>query len=639
MRPPLFIAIGVHKPQGMDVLPGVAESVDGLVGWAKQSGYDVVQIDDRAEPVVMERIKDQLTPPIPGTYERDPALLLDRPRILVYFCGHGLHAPGDQYWVLTPGPQQSNHRISASTFRDVLATYGPKQVGIFSDACRSPEAVTGTAQSPVDQYDAPPRPVQKDNFLSAQMGKSSFAVPPKDGAAAYCVFSKVLLRALSEPAEMEALSPIYLQLNQQKVSSDSLADYLETQVPDAALDLGKLQAPQCDPGFRAVNDVYAEFPSVNNGFGSAVDMYSSTDQFAPDDADLPPPRSAMPPAPAAASFTPDADRQNERFGRSISEWRRPFVEHLAKNVAQLKYKAFKAHDPGPLLLTGPPNETSVVLPDGKAKGREPFELLGNAPMPDPEMLFYAGGMGFANSKQSSVYLASGGPWHLPITMHQRLWCVAILGNRSQEEGAKGGCELLSWGSWDAPDFVPDRSMTRLSAAEALKGLSNGALSTRDIPALARDMRYEKHGDPMYGIIPAYLYHRIGDVDNIRRMCSYYKAHHQDVPFDIALLAQLPLQKRKDGGFFVDVPAIKRLPEELREPDMPGFVWGQTQALTVGVAGVTPTLRSGWPMLAFSKHDVHRKCAELAEHLTETPVATLYGDEARKRLHEIFKELE
>ena len=152
------------------------------------------------------------------------------------------------------------------------------------------------------------------------------------------------------------------------------------------------------------------------------------------------------------------------------------------------------------------------------------------------------------------------------------------------------------------------------------------------------MRYEEHVDTMYGIVSAYLYHRIGDVDNIRRMCGFYNARQQDVPFDIALLSQLPLLPRDDGGFTIEVPAIPAVPGQLRQPGMPDFVLNATLEVTVDVACITPTLRLGWQMLAFSKHDVHRKCFELAEHLTESPVATLYGDDAAARLGQIFKEL-
>jgi hypothetical protein len=43
------------------------------------------------------------------------------------------------------------------------------------------------------------------------------------------------------------------------VSSQSLATYLEQKVPDAALNVGTLQVPQCDPGFRPSTNIYVDF--------------------------------------------------------------------------------------------------------------------------------------------------------------------------------------------------------------------------------------------------------------------------------------------------------------------------------------------------------------------------------------------
>ena len=205
------------------------------------------------------RIKQELTPLDAGTRERDPRRLLDRPRIVVYFCGHGLHAPQDQYWILSAGPNQPNERISAVGFRDMLATYGPKQIAIISDACRSPQVVQGLASSVVDAYDALPEVIQKDNFFSSQDGEASFAVPSKDGKPAFCIFSSVLLRALSKPVDLEALDRLYLETGHAVISSQSLATYLEQKVPESALNIGRLQVPQCEPGFRPEINRYAEF--------------------------------------------------------------------------------------------------------------------------------------------------------------------------------------------------------------------------------------------------------------------------------------------------------------------------------------------------------------------------------------------
>src|SRR6516225_1667980 len=104
MSKPLFIAIGVHKAATMPQLDGVLTSVKALSKWAVDQGFELVRIDDETERVTVDRIKDELTPVRGG--DRDTKRLLDRPRIVVYFCGHGLHAPQDQYWILSRGPNQ-----------------------------------------------------------------------------------------------------------------------------------------------------------------------------------------------------------------------------------------------------------------------------------------------------------------------------------------------------------------------------------------------------------------------------------------------------------------------------------------------------------------------------------------------------
>jgi hypothetical protein len=45
-------------------------------------------------------------------------------------------------------------------------------------------------------------------------------------------------------------------------------------------------------------------------------------------------------------------------------------------------------------------------------------------------------------------------------------------------------------------------------------------------------------DPLVGVISAYLYDSIGDIDSIRQMAFYYAKAQQAIPYDIALLASL-----------------------------------------------------------------------------------------------------
>jgi hypothetical protein len=607
MTSPLFVAIGVHRAAKLAQLDGVLTSVKALSGWAGSHGYDVVTIDDTQDRVTVARIKDALTPVNAATGDRDPKRLLDRSRIVVYFCGHGLHAPQDQYWILSAGPDQPNDRISAVGFRDMLTTYQPKQIAFISDSCRSAQVVHGLASSVVDAYEGQAvRIAQKDNFFSSQDGQESFAVPSKNGAPAYCVFSSVLTRALSEPPNPKALDGLYLETGRMIVSSQSLADYLEYEVPQTALGVGKWQVPQCDPGFRPVNNHYVDFGLVS-GAGSHFRARAEARQ--------------------AAIATGREAAQNKRIDRSRSEWRGPYIEHLQKLMGPVLVRSLAHHQRGPLLLSSNSDVPHVQAPSVRADA--PLAATENLPRWN---LLVSVDRGFAESERSSVAVVRMADLFTVLPLHHRLWCTAIINKRQDAYGAAGGVELLAWGErYSSPT-------PRLTAAEALKGLSGGTLNAEDTAILATDMRYLKHADPMYGIVAAYLYNAIGDVSNIRRMCYYYRKNGQDVPFDIAMLAQLKLEKHANGGFYVKVPKVAELPAAQRHPNAPDFVWERTPTATVDVAGVTPLLRTGWQHIQTSSHAVHQKCWKLTPHLTESPISTFHGHEAGARLVEALMEL-
>jgi hypothetical protein len=608
----LFVAIGVHNAATMPRLDGVLTAVEKLSGWADDHGYEVVRIDDARERVTVARINEELTPLDAATGDPDPKRLLDRPRIVIYFCGHGLHAPQDQYWILSAGPKQPGERISAVGFRDMLATYVPKQISIISDACRSGLVVQGLASSVVDAYEGQDAVVHKDRFFSSQDGQQSFAVPAKDGKPAYCVFSSVLLRALSKPADPAALDVLYLQGGRMVVSSQSLADYLDRKVPDAALGLGKWQVPQCDPSFRPVTNDYVDFGPVPH---------------------------ADPPAKAAArEAAVEAQRagaQNDRITRSVSEWRGPYVAALQNYMAQALRESLQRNQWGPLLLSSDaaaPDVEALLANVSPAAPRLDWFDAGPRPEPRPWNVMTLVQKPFAESGRSGVVVVRLSDLFAALPLHRRLWCTAIIDKSQGPDGTRGGIELLAWG---------DRSplpRPRFSAAEALKGLSAGTLNAEDTAVWAEDMRDAKHADPMYGIVAAYLYNAIGDVSNIRRMCYYYQHHDQDVPFDIAMLAQLELKRRPDGRFYVEVPEVAAVPPAERRRGAVSYVWEKTPATMVDVAGVIPLLRAGWQHIQASPHAVHKKCWELTPSLTESPISTFQGRDVGTRLVQALKDL-
>lgn len=637
----LLIAIGVHNPDGMTRLPGVIPSIDAMCAWAQEAGYEPICIDDRSKRVNVDRIRNRLAPFLPDSDERDPALLLDRTRIIVYFCGHGIHAAQDQYWILSAGPNQADERISAVALRDALATYAPRQISIISDACRTAQAVQGLASSVVPFQTGIAQRVQKDNFFSSQIGTASFSMPPTASDPGYCVFSRTLLRALSSPPERAALDELYLSLGEMIVSSQSLATYLETHVPDAAIGIGKLQDPDCDPGFRPRDNDYAKFA------------------LAADD------RVPLSTHKSEAELPDSAALQQRRVDRSRSEWRKPYSYSVAM-LAQQWVDDNSQHGLGqevPFILSSRDDDDLLLVigPEGPAgrhgygqhRGYERGYRRGQDYVYGRDHALGRSNIiigndrysrGFARGGRSEVLVCVSGELAAAIPRFAGLWCNVVIERQANPEEGVGGVEMLAWGDGRYPIGLPPYNDIRLSAAETLKGLSAGTLLAADIPLIASDMRQYKHTDPLYGIVSAYLYNRIGDIDNIRRMCYFYHSHRQDVPFDIAMLAQLELRphrnllRRHGGGFSIKLPAIDALPENQREPDTPDFAWLATPACTVRVAGVLPLLRVGWQHLQASPRRVHRRALELAGYLTECPIATVFGTDAGHELIGLHEEL-
>jgi hypothetical protein len=62
MNGKFFIGIGVSRPRGMDLLPGVQNSIDSMVSWAIQQGYSSETITDGDGPVTADRIRQIIAP-------------------------------------------------------------------------------------------------------------------------------------------------------------------------------------------------------------------------------------------------------------------------------------------------------------------------------------------------------------------------------------------------------------------------------------------------------------------------------------------------------------------------------------------------------------------------------------------------
>jgi hypothetical protein len=137
--------------------------------------------------------------------------------------------------------------------------------------------------------------------------------------------------------------------------------------------------------------------------------------------------------------------------------------------------------------------------------------------------------------------------------------------------------------------------TAATAELAITKMESGALRASDVTDLAVDLRQMKHVDPVLGVISAYLYDSIGDIDNIRRMAFYYVQNCQAIPYDIALLAQVRGEWR-DGLLWAHVPSVRASEPHTEAERLADWTHSATPEASGMVGGVWPWMRQGWTFL-------------------------------------------
>lgn len=597
----LFISIAVSEAEGLPRLPGVWNSARDLSDWAAAAGYDVVNVSDEGGAKVdVETIGARVS-------ERLSAGL---DRIVVYFAGHGFSVPPDQYLILSDGPDNPRERITRNGFRDMLGTYAPKQISFITDACRVMQPFRGLADSVIAPTDGE-LPFQTfDGFYATQDGQQAFAFQAKEGNPELCVFSWVLHRALTFQ-NTEACDPTVSSPDKLVVTSGSLAKYLFRMVPIEASARDVWQKPDVAPGFIRPDDIYCEriieqatepyFPPAKGHGG---------DEAGSDGRD-PVTEST------GANFNVGVDEEIARplIERVRSEWRAPFMS-WARDASSGR--------PGLVVDASSPNITVSTeeyrnLPSSTIMSFLPYSKT-RAIYFDPQKLAPFG------VRRSQSVLVTAGEISALVPVHQELWTAV----RVVDQPAGNRLEAIGWGSPYGPSGPGMFHDSDPSPLEVLKGLVNGTINASDIKEITDKIRVLKHEDPLRGIVAAYLYDSVGDVDNIRRMCIYYDQHGQDVPFDIALLARAPLEVI-NGRLAVVVPKVSAT-------DRPGPVFAReaTEQKTVGVAGVAPLLRSGWAKLPLINHHWYKKLVGLTEDLTESPLACFSGERARQDLTQLLQ---
>ena len=543
------LVIGVSDASPLDYIPGAVNGARAFHQWAKALGYDAQLITDDKRPVTIARLRRELEKLLAGDSRIH--------RLVVYFAGHGLIREAEQgLWLLSDWSRELR-AVNVEGLRRRLGYYGVKQVAIFADACRSlpPDLDTAdlTADSVLGRGPEPRLTVMPvDKFVAAQDGTDTFMIPGPNPEDDRCLFSGVLLEAL-----WGTKSAAFSRLLRTKVTSRSLGAYLESEVPRVAASYRYDVVPMVSPTFPEDDDVY---------FGDPPGV------TAPELPDWPPLRAVTLQSAARAR---EGARGKARASRPHERARRAEASARAlekKLRVQQRPNSFETR--------------AGFAVDGEkvvAVWTRPGTFAGVSQRPN---WWHVG----VRSARSDIRLEDPAPVLIELESGRFAAVTALPSFVASVVVKPQGVSALVYRE------VHSQPTVAAATESALGQMERGALRADDVADLAIELRRSKHADPVHGVICAYLYDSIGDVDNIRRMAFYYVRRSQPIPYDIAFLAQLRGQRRGQGLLRATVPAVP--PRKPRTKAEQRYAW--TRAPTPRAIGVVggfwPWLKQGWALL-------------------------------------------
>jgi hypothetical protein len=593
-RREVAVAIGISDANPLPYLSGAINGARAFHEWATRLGYDSRLVTDDVKPVTLARLRAELESAL------EPA---GHPihRLLIYFAGHGLIREAEEgLWLLSDWNNELK-AVAVEVLKRRLYMHDIQQIAIFADSCRSlPANITAADLAPDPVLGRGPTRTEKypsiDKFIAAQDGSGTFMVPGATPDQDRCLFSGVLMEGLWG-VRPEAFS----KQSTGKVTSRSLGAYLDIEVPKLAAIYRRKLFPNVSPTFPEDDDVY---------FGSFGQK--------------------PPPSPPIFPTWPSPDNVI------------PLGLPTERPAVWNEFKAAK----------GPTSFRRVIASSRSAS------LLMDKIRSQPRPRAFETGAGFAIEgapiraiwSSEDVLAESHGQanfWRLQERSHPMLLkAVPVL--IEFEDGMFAATTAL-------PQFIAavlrdkrgisaliyrkvyEATNTSATAEIAIVKMESGALRSDDATDLAVNLREMKHVDPTLGVISAYLYDSIGDIDNIRRMAFYYVAHNQAIPFDIALLAQVRGEWR-DGLLWANVPSVSKCEPRTEAERHAEWTHSATQACTGQVGGLWPWMRQGWAFLEDPADNestlVRPGLSALIPHLSAGRFA-MFDAEGGRTLAEIF----
>lgn len=548
------IAIAASDAKPLPYLSAAINGARAFHAWALQLGYEsTLVVDEEKKPVTIPRLRAEF-----DTILRP----LQQPihRLIIYFAGHGLIRGAEEgLWLLSDWNDELR-AVAVEGLKRRLYRHDIRQIAIFSDSCRTvpPDFETLDlvpdallGRGPEEKLTQP----YIDKFVAAQDGAATFSIPGEVPEEDRCLFSGLLMEAL-----WGAHPDAYSKVVEGKITSSSLRDFLKAEVPRRAALYKRELHPTISPDFPDGDNIY--FPE---GSPPPLPVFPA----------WPPPDSAtaMGPAPnlkkkrrRLRTFSPPIDSVTENRMREAFRGKAGFVVEGAATRALWTTENIFA-------------ERVLEANWWEIRERAEVPLRHSA----PALLEFEDGL-FAAVTALPSFVAR------VVT------------------DAKGVTAVIYW-------MASMPVLSTLAAEAALARMDAGALRVDEASDLAVGLREWKHADPVLGVLSAYLYDSIGDVDSIRRMAYFYVARRQPIPFDIALLGHLRAERR-DGRLWANVPSVSERKPRTENEELKAWSYRATPEAAGEVGGFWPWMRQGWTFLEEDDFGlIHSGLLELAGHLS------------------------
>lgn len=559
------IAIGVADPSCDRMppdLPRLGAAINGaraFFEWSTAVGYDARLLTDEDEPVTVAKLRSVLE-------EMLPPRAAPAHRLIIYFAGHGLLGAAEQALWLLSAWRSDGHVVGVQNLKRMLYRYGLAQIAIFADACRSLpgdiDCLEVTADGVLGIGPEPRVEADVDTFFATQDAAATYAVPGETPEMDRCIFSGVLLEGLW------GVNPAVVSTKQQNtVTGHSLKAFLKSEVPRIA----------------KMYDVDLN-PSANANFDEDDDVYLGRD--------LGTQRPTFPPWPPLGSLLAMGWPIRERGGFKSA----PPIE-----LPRPPDEGAGGFAPPSSIAVYSPVDFAVWMRDGsytkrRAIGSEFWSAEKCRAVTETHKTVWMGvAVGFPTGGPRPALIAFDDGLFAPVTALPKFTAavryetgrgVSALVYRERDAASESGCVTEA----------------------AIVQMEKGRLRSDDVKKLARKFAENLHReqlfapgaggiiDPVLGVISAYLYDAIGDVDTIRRMAFWYAKTQQPIPYDLVLLANLQAIREDARGLWVHVPAVRK--RGSRRPDDDGLEWtmAATDSVEGLVAGHCPWMRQGWALL-------------------------------------------